>query len=61
MIQFKFPEPYPTFDSNMKAYAPMDIVHALPAIGLILGVVLLMTVAAYQLWKLKAKGHNTNV
>ena len=60
MIQFKFPELYPTFGSYMKAYA-RNIVYALPALGLTLGAGALMTAAAYQIGKPNTKGHNTNV
>ena len=60
MIQFKFPELYPTFGSYMKAYA-RNIVYALPALGLTLGAGALMTAAAYQIGKPNTKGRNTNV
>lgn len=60
MLQFKFPELYPTFGSYMKAYA-RNVVYALPAIGLMLGAGLLMTAAAYQLGKPNPKSHHTNV
>lgn len=60
MLQFKFPELYPTFGSYMKAYA-RNVVYALPAIGLTLGAGLLMTAAAYQLGKPNPKSHDTNV
>ena len=60
MLQFKFPELYPTFGSYMKAYA-RNVVYALPAIGLTLGAGLLMTAVVYQLGKPNPKGHHTNV
>ena len=60
MIQFKFPELYPTFGSYMKAYA-RNIVYALPALGLTLGAGALMTAAAHQIGKPNPKGHNANV
>lgn len=60
MIQFKFPELYPTFGSYMKAYA-RNIVYALPAIGLILGGGALMTAAAWQLGKSNTMGYRTIV
>ena len=59
MLQFKFPELYPTFGSYMKAYA-RNVVYALPAIGLTLGAGLLMTAAAYQLGNPNYKSHHTN-
>ena len=60
MLQFKFPELYPTFGSYMKAYA-RNVVYALPAIGQLLGAGLLMTAAAHQLGKPNPKSHDTNV
>ena len=59
MIQFKFPELYPTFGSYMKAYA-RNIVYALPALGLVIGAGLIMTAAAWQLEKSTLKDHDTN-
>ena len=60
MLQFKFPELYPTFGSYMKAYA-RNVVYALPAIGLTLGAGALITAMVYQIGQPNPKSHHTNV
>lgn len=60
MLQFKFPELYPTFGSYMKAYA-RNVVYALPVIGLTLGAWHLMTAAAWKLGNPNPKSHDTNM